>query len=551
MSNNQWFGSQNWNICFMQDIIHIGTKLRNRLLKPSVSLIIGEKIATVSHLKMLLNTRSKDDHGLTYTLICPDDRQNYDSLKRIMEPNVREALSNYVIGSEATSEYIRICDEITSSLYHEDVSPLERLSRIWRSTYFLRAWRLFLKSENATRENYKINDNFITRNAYACIELNAQNLVILIRKFRDEKKSEFFIPSLFNSQPCEETFRKMRSMGTINFTKINFTLLELMHLVGRVEILNDIVYFKLADCDIKFPRNRLTNSHSKVFDLPSDFEIKDCLHKALSIARSDAHKFGIAVTHDQIIDSELRDFQVIFSDASLNSAQDHTDLMIGRDNDGNEGSLSCHSLRDYSDKNVYPKETNRFVEVALKSGKKLVRKSSLIGLLSDSNDKLSSDRLKRTQNGSSKRYARRTLEFVNISANNSVLSKANELHIGNWCLFYDDSSNDICKLGNILSFRYVNGRTEKDKFYSLDFAPTHNNNSSRGVEVLSSWYQVNASGQIKSDDTIKHAFININQYIATLSTNAIHSNHEKRVLLLDKYSVQFENELRTLLHSKT
>lgn len=137
ISNNQWFNDNDGNICFLQDIVHIDTKLRNRLLKPSILLRIGSKIASASHLKILLNSVLKDVHGLVYSDICTDDRQNYDSLKKITQSNVREALHEHIFDSEATVEYIRICSEITSSLYEADLSPIERIVRIWRSTFFL------------------------------------------------------------------------------------------------------------------------------------------------------------------------------------------------------------------------------------------------------------------------------------------------------------------------------------------------------------------------------------------------------------------------------
>lgn len=237
-SKNHTFDNIDETICFFQDIVHIGTKLRNRLLSSSNVLLIGDKIASVSHLKMMLNVVSKDKHGLVYSDICPDDRQNYGSLQKIMETKVRTALEEFIVGSEGTIEYIRMCQEITSSLYDDDLSPLDRLFLIWRSTFFLRACRQFITQ--AIDINMKLSDNFITSNAYMCIELNAKNLIILIKHFRDENLKEYFIPTILNSQPCEETYRKMRSMGTINFTKINFTLLELFHLIGRVELMNNI-----------------------------------------------------------------------------------------------------------------------------------------------------------------------------------------------------------------------------------------------------------------------------------------------------------------------
>lgn len=152
-------------LCYLQDIIHIGTKLRNRLLNMLITLVIGTRVASVTHLKMLINVVPKSVHGLVYSDICPDDRQNFDSLDRIMQPKIRDALGQHIIGSEGTIEYIRICSEITASLLEDDMLPLDRIFNLWRSTYFLRAWRLFVEKTNGL----DFDCCFITANAYACM----------------------------------------------------------------------------------------------------------------------------------------------------------------------------------------------------------------------------------------------------------------------------------------------------------------------------------------------------------------------------------------------
>lgn len=62
-------------IC-IQDTIHVGTKMRNRLLNPSLTIQLGNFVATTVHLKILLNTLGKDTHGLVQSDIYPQDRQN-------------------------------------------------------------------------------------------------------------------------------------------------------------------------------------------------------------------------------------------------------------------------------------------------------------------------------------------------------------------------------------------------------------------------------------------------------------------------------------------
>lgn len=152
-----------------------GSMRRIRLLNGVTTLILGNAIISVAHLKILLNLLPKDAHGLVYSDICPNDRQKFFSLEKIMQPRVRDALSKHVIGSEGTINYIRICHEVTSSLIEADLSPVERVFRLWRATFFVRAWLLSIDRSNG---NLNVSDSFITTNAYQCIELNAENLII-------------------------------------------------------------------------------------------------------------------------------------------------------------------------------------------------------------------------------------------------------------------------------------------------------------------------------------------------------------------------------------
>lgn len=59
---------------FLQDPTHIGTKLRNRLLKASILLPFGTKAISVGHLKALLQNAPKDVHGLVQSYVMPQDR---------------------------------------------------------------------------------------------------------------------------------------------------------------------------------------------------------------------------------------------------------------------------------------------------------------------------------------------------------------------------------------------------------------------------------------------------------------------------------------------
>lgn len=80
----------------MQDGIHEGLKLRNRMLKPWEPMAMGNKQVSASHLKILIQEVPKIKHGLVYSDISPDDRQNFKSLQKCMDIRVRNALHAFV-----------------------------------------------------------------------------------------------------------------------------------------------------------------------------------------------------------------------------------------------------------------------------------------------------------------------------------------------------------------------------------------------------------------------------------------------------------------------
>lgn len=98
-----------------------------------------------------------------------------------------------------------------------------------------------------------------------------------------------------------------------------------------------------------------------------------------------------------------------------------------------------------------------------------------------------------------------------------------ELTVGDFALFRnpipihdDDNCGPGCVLGMILGFRYIEGRNEKDKQYSLDSVPiSAENTSNRGIEVLATWKNVDADFQTKSIPG-NGSFINIKFYVATV-----------------------------------
>ena len=70
--------------------------------------------------------------------------------------------------------------------------------------------------------------NFITYNAYSCIELNSHSFILLLLIMRDQipNGNNHFLPWLLGSQACEQIFRAARSMTLTFSTLINFSTLR-------------------------------------------------------------------------------------------------------------------------------------------------------------------------------------------------------------------------------------------------------------------------------------------------------------------------------------
>lgn len=251
----QWF---NANLCNfadylpIQDTVHIGTKLRNRILNGVLK--IGTNIISVEHLFKLLNTYTKEKHGLCASTVRPNDRQNFDSVLKICSENVIDLLRN-VEGSEGTILYLKILDRVMKSFLDLRLSPLERIRHIWFATFVLRIWKQYIHESGQT---YSTKLDFITMNCYACIEINAHSLVLLVLWLKDQKLEHLFQPQMLGSQQCESIFRQIRSLSSTFSTVTNCSVLDVMNRMSKIELQNQISHFELKHWN--FPRIGLPSS---------------------------------------------------------------------------------------------------------------------------------------------------------------------------------------------------------------------------------------------------------------------------------------------------
>lgn len=334
-----------------------------------------------------------------------------------------------------------------------------------------------------------------------------------------------FIPYLLSSQPCEESFRQMRSMGTMNYTKINFTLLELFNLVGRIELQNDIMYSKLSNSNVIFPRNKTFNISQCRYKLPSDDEIKLAMQKAEGNAVNDALMLGMSIENDHILSSTLTTTDIKSTD-NCNGFCD--DQCVCDEIDGHEITpvIECSSLQDFSDEVFDMEKSSNFVRVTCSDdGKsKLIRKTHYLWLLNDSKDGLSNDRLKRVQSQDKKKTSCKQLQFKRAHRPKGII-ECDQIQIGDWCIFHDrghhidNNMGDKFLFGSVLSFQYV-GNNFKEKKYTWDFAfvkPADSNKNPRGINALALWHTINENGTIQKIKNNKCFYINMDDYICTVS----------------------------------
>ncbi|KAK3932647.1 Error-prone DNA polymerase [Frankliniella fusca] len=123
---------------YIQDTVHIGTKMRTRFLKDSIILPMGNYVASPTHLRSIIEDISKLEHGLTYTDLKSADKMSFKAVLRMTDSRVLDSLNN-VHGAAATHNMrgflgrcrkIHLQTELIHKLEGEVVFPkvLEKIS---------------------------------------------------------------------------------------------------------------------------------------------------------------------------------------------------------------------------------------------------------------------------------------------------------------------------------------------------------------------------------------------------------------------------------------
>lgn len=414
-----WFNSHcNLNTDYfpIQDVIHIGTKFRNKILNHSLK--FGKHKITIDHLQTLLKTVTKERHKLTDALIRPTDKQHFPSVLKICDENTIDLLNAHVKESHGTVFYLRIMNRILRAFLDLTLTPLERIRNMWFANFMLRIWR-----SDIIGNKQKTKDNFITFNCYSCVEINCHSLVLLCIYLKSRGLDHLFCPEFFSSQPCEAIFRQIRSLSSTYSTVTNASLLEIIQKMGKIELQNDIIYNSLRDYNFPrigvdsssyFPMTDRNGNHYKdhAIILPSVEEIWKEIEYAKLEAEEYAKSLGITVPNElkcfikninppsdytateptsEGSETEIVNINTDLRRLNINSETDDLDMLklypdINLTEYENKKKLNAELIT----------ENSPFVKVRNAQGREFyVSKHTLVWLLSKTTTKLSSDRVRR------------------------------------------------------------------------------------------------------------------------------------------------------------
>ena len=207
----------------VQDTVHEGAKMRTRLLKDDKPMPFGNFIACRENLETLCGLVTKDKHLLQERDLLPEDKMNYDAVRQLSRPEIRDLLKQHVAGSEVTVFYLKLMEYTTTSFLDKQLTPLQRIYRIWFAVFSTRYWRYWKMCD----KTYPLAKHFFTGNAYQCLELNAHLLVLTELRLQKLELTELFLPWSFGSQQCETYFKALRSFTPVGSTT-NFTVGEVI-----------------------------------------------------------------------------------------------------------------------------------------------------------------------------------------------------------------------------------------------------------------------------------------------------------------------------------
>jgi len=413
--------------------------------------LIGKGEVSIKVLNELIETKSKFVHGLVKTDIEPSDKQNYKSCLKILNEEVINALED-IDGSLATQIYLRLLRSIALAYIDHNTSLIDRIYHSWLAVFICRirqTWLHLVHKEDISESHSQMSKEnlFITVPAHFSIEMNAHSLVaICLLVHQQDLPISALRFSNYHSQSCEATFRNSRSMSGVFSTVVNFTTEQFLERAGKLSVLADIQNQSESgqlSCSLQFPKHHkrcrqsaasknvvlsasihlltcdnikktICQAYDDAYDLLSKLDVHIALKKAKKTemlqvssfvrARFDRKFKKVSYDDDESYLSDNDESSYKFR-SDINTAADSSDDSSSDDETDNVSSISASGKSQFHGMRVcdtIPSSLAKsYFRVELDGKKKYIHKRTACWLLTDINNRLSADRLRRVQQSSS------------------------------------------------------------------------------------------------------------------------------------------------------
>ena len=557
---SSWFAIKRpTSISFIQDPVHVAVKLKSRLLRPSIVLPLGKYIAGSHHLQIIHSTFSKDQHGLRVKDIDHKDRQNYEAVLRITSTSVMGLLT-HIPDAKGTVVYLKLMKAVTDSFLDKSLECLLRIEKAWYSVFVLRYWRQYV----VLSPEYNLADNFITSNAYTCVELNAHSLITFVLSLQTiPSVNRSFYPWMLGSQCCEKMFRAARSMSSVFSTVINFGMLGLLQRIHRLHI-QSILESESEETTIKYHHaesHKKKDGHScanlqhlHIHSITLQ-DISKTVEKACEMAKETINKLGMSellhkhnswdtppicflqdeefMEDDDQYEDELNEGLIDEENIGVDPEEVSSGItelsnakIIDKEMTNNLNALHSASFKklknpglpiyhlqlDSSKKQEQKHKHSHFVEVSCGDKAVYIHKTIAVWLLQET-ERVSTDRLFRVRNKQPFATQSNTSKIATSSAVHPIVCSS--ISVGDMCIF--KTTDQDWKVGRVLQFsNYLEKLKSAQQYRGLTA-----NVANTKVGVLCSWYTISdTTSQIfsLSQKEVTYVHIPINMYLCTLPT---------------------------------
>ena len=535
-----------------QDMVHLLAKFRTRVLMPSNIIVMGNEVACRGQFQELLKSFAKSKHGLTKQIIENKDKQNYKSIEILLKDEVTEALEeiNSRMQTKGTITYLWTMRNIRDAFFDRGISPLKRISLMWKSVFFLRIWRKWLHDNG-----YSASDHFVTQNVFVCTELNGH---MLINTIYNVIEGVFPADALrvwnCGSQGCEQVFRLLRSMTPTFSTVVNFSMKGVLERAHKLNFLASVE----ASEDIIFPRAQrrllqLKEETEETLKVPSLDEITECIQESKREAVKRAEALGMVLPSYNDKDLLFSDNNTFLTNAFDNDLED--DLTF---TDLGDSSTSCDvrpneevvTIRDDISRIFLEKQKTSGIPTYVpvpKSSKEsgrvfslmrqkdttksafveydgvYIRKTTALYILQE-NPQLSNDRLLRV------RSAQPSHLFTGIN-DGARSGPQTTVYSGDLCIFQRIDTEKYL-LGRVVQFSYMEG-SKSERQYSSTYVDTTDEERLESIGVLANYYQAisatidNSSVSFKPLITrYRIGYLSMRHYKYTVDENALQESDD-------------------------